>query len=92
MLSRASQTARWTRTLPDQPGFWELWDPTCRVNRIVEVIVDGLGRLAIRAPRGGVRDLPLDLFPRDPAHGTSWCGPIVVPDAWPTDVSAAPGP
>jgi hypothetical protein len=80
-----TQTQRWTPSLPHEPGFWELWDPTCRVNRIVEVIVDGLGRLVIRAPRGGLRDLPLDVFPRDPAHGTRWCGPIRVPEALPAE-------
>jgi hypothetical protein len=83
MPSPAHHASRWTRSLPDEPGFWELWDPTCRVNRIIEIYAEPGGALVIRAPRGGVRDLPLRLFPRNPAHGISWCGPIRVPDQWP---------
>jgi hypothetical protein len=83
MGTHVPHVSRWTRSLPNEPGFWELWDPTCGVNRIVEVLADARGSLLIRARRGGTRDLPLSLFPRDPAHGISWCGPIRVPDSWP---------
>lgn len=69
----------WTRRLPTETGYYELWDPRHGVNFIVRVCKTACGKLLVRNPRRPAYGMPLANWKKPCLRMTHWLGPIRVP-------------
>lgn len=72
--------AAWTNERPEEPGFYELWDPQRGINRIVQLFVTTKGQLAVRNFCRCKYAFLIQMWDHRCFRDTHWRGPIHVPD------------
>ena len=79
-------TDPWTRTVPQVPGMYRLWDPDRGVNALVRVFCARGGRLAVENPCPCCSGLFLDMWMQPGFDRSRWLGPVRVPSALPAEL------
>ncbi len=70
----------WTRDLPARPGYFEVWDPHRRINRIVNVFETPNGALAVRNFCNCKYAFLVRMWELPCFVDTHWRGPLHVPE------------